>query len=218
MSLQATINTLVDFPLVPVFYHADPAVCGQVLGACYAGGMHAFEFTNRGTNALETFAELAHHTKQWQGKILGAGTILTGADAEAFIEAGATFIVSPCFIESVSDTCYQNKIPYLPGCMTVKEIHYALQAGSEIIKIFPGEVVGTAFVKAVKAVLPQAQLMVTGGVAPTQQSLQQWFAAGATAVGLGSQLFKKDWLEKREFDQIEALCRQCFEFLTAIKA
>ncbi len=151
--------------------------------------------------------------KSSPGYILGAGTVLKESEAEAFIEAGASFIVSPCFIESVSDVCYQNKIPYMPGCMTVKEVHYVMEAGSEIIKLFPGEVLGPSFVKAVKAVFPKAQLMVTGGVSPTRENLFSWFQAGAAAVGMGSMLFKKEWIETGNYKAVEEACVNCFKYL-----
>src|SRR5947208_2815489 len=118
MSQQTTIQTVLDYPLVPVFYHSNPKVCLGVFDACYTGGIRAFEFTNRGANALETLKLLHQQLPQYPGYILGAGTVLKDTDAEAFIEAGASFIVSPCFIETVSDICYQHKIPYVPGCMT----------------------------------------------------------------------------------------------------
>jgi 2-dehydro-3-deoxyphosphogluconate aldolase/(4S)-4-hydroxy-2-oxoglutarate aldolase len=138
---------------------------------------------------------------------------LKNSDAEAFIEAGASFIVSPCFIETVSDVCYQNKIPYMPGCMTVKEVFYATEAGCEVIKVFPGEVLGTSFVKAVKAVLPNVKLMITGGVSPTRESIASWFQAGASAVGLGSQLFKADLLEIGNYKAIQDAVEHCFKYL-----
>lgn len=213
MSQQLTIRTVLDYPIVPVFYNSNPEVSVQVLNASYAGGVRAFEFTNRGENALETFKLLQQSAGNCEGYILGAGTVLKGSDAEAFIESGASFIVSPCFIESVSDVCYQNKIPYMPGCMTVKEINYAMDAGCEIIKVFPGEVVGTPFIKAVKAVFPSAQLMVTGGVSPTKESISSWFGAGVTAVGMGSMLFKKDWLASGNYKAIEDACKDCFSYL-----
>lgn len=213
MSQQTTVETILKNPIVPVFYHKDPAVCTGVLEACYSGGIRAFELTNRGANALETFKVLKSEQHKYPGYLIGAGTILKNADAEAFIEAGASFIVSPCFIESVSDVCYQNKIPYMPGCMTVKEVFYATEAGCEVIKVFPGEVLGTSFVKAVKAVLPNVKLMITGGVSPTRESITAWFQAGASAVGMGSQLFKNDLLEKGNFTAITEAVEQCFRYL-----
>ena len=213
MSQQTTLQTILDYPLVPVFYNSSPDLSLGVFDSCYAGGIRAFEFTNRGANALETFKLLKSHLHNYPGYIIGAGTILKDADAEAFIEAGASFIVSPCFIETVSDVCYQNKIPYMPGCMTVKEVFYATEAGCEIIKVFPGEVLGTSFVKAVKAVLPNVKLMITGGVSTTRESIQSWFDAGANAVGLGSQLFKAELLEKGNYQAIEEAVAHCFRHL-----
>lgn len=213
MSQETTIQTVLDYPIVPVFFHPDPDVCLGVFRACYAGGLRAFEFTNRGENALKTFISLQQQTSNFPGYILGAGTVLQESEAEAFIEAGASFIVSPCFIESVSDVCYQNKIPYMPGCMTVKEVHHAVEAGCEIIKVFPGEVLGTSFIKAVKAVLPKAQLIVTGGVSPTKESISAWFTAGVSAVGMGSMLFKKDWLETGNYTEIEKACWNCLDWV-----
>lgn len=97
--------------------------------------------------------------------------------------------------------------------MTVKEIHDAMSAGCEVIKVFPGEVVGPGFVKAVKAVFPAAQLMVTGGVSPTKESISSWFKAGVAAVGMGSMLFQKEWLENGNYKAIENACKDCFAYL-----
>jgi 2-dehydro-3-deoxyphosphogluconate aldolase/(4S)-4-hydroxy-2-oxoglutarate aldolase len=213
MSQQTTIQTILDKPLVPVFYNVNEEISLNVFKSCYAGGIRAFEFTNRGENALQTFKLLQQQLKDYPGYILGAGTVFKDSDAETFIEAGASFIVSPCFIETVSDICYQNKIPYMPGCMTIKEIFYAREAGCEVIKVFPGEVLGTSFVKAVKSVIPQAKLMVTGGVSANRESLHSWFQSGASAVGLGSQLFKNDLLQSGNFKAIEDACINCFNYL-----
>ena len=213
MSQETTIQTVLNFSVVPVFYNPDPQVCISVFKACFAGGIRVFEFTNRGENALQTFKLLKQEANNYQSYTLGAGTVLDETEAESFIEAGASFIVSPCFIESVSDVCYQNKIPYMPGCMTVKEVHYAIDAGCEILKIFPGEVLGPSFIKAVKAVFPKAQLMVTGGVSPTKESIVAWFTAGVSVVGMGSMLFKKEWLDTRNYTEIEKACRNCLDWV-----
>ncbi len=213
MSQQNTVEQLVKYPIVPVFYHADPEVCQNVFDACYKGGIRLFEFTNRGANALETFKILASKVGGYEGYILGIGTILTAGDAQTFIDAGAQFVVSPCFSADVFDVCYQNKIPYMPGCMTVKEIFDAAQAGCEVAKIFPGEVVGQKFVKSIKAVFPKQKMMVTGGVEPTKESLDAWFGAGVTAVGMGSQLFKKDWLDNGKWDEIVNVAKAAFSYL-----
>ena len=213
MSQQQTIQQLVDYPVVPVFYHADLETCKNVFDACYKGGIRVFEFTNRGANALDTFKVLAASIGNYEGYTLGVGTVLKAADANAFIAAGASFVVSPCYSAEVFDVCYQNKIPYMPGCMTVKEIYDAATAGCEVVKIFPGDVVGAKFVKGVKAVFPNQKLMVTGGVEPTKESFASWFGAGVTAVGMGSQLFKKEALEAKDWNSITGIAKKCFTYL-----
>ncbi len=213
MSQEQTIQQLVDSPVVPVFYNADLETCKNVFDACYKGGIRVFEFTNRGANALETFKVLAASLPSYPGYTLGVGTVLKAADATAFIEAGASFVVSPCYTAEVFDVCYQSKVPYMPGCMTVKEIYDAATAGCEVVKIFPGDVVGPKFVKGVKAVFPKQKLMVTGGVEPTKESFAAWFGAGVTAVGMGSQLFKKEALDSGDWNSITEIAKNCFSFL-----
>jgi 2-dehydro-3-deoxyphosphogluconate aldolase/(4S)-4-hydroxy-2-oxoglutarate aldolase len=213
MSQDQTIQQLVDYPVVPVFYNSDLVICKNIFDACYKGGIRVFEFTNRGANALDVFKELVALLPQYPNYSIGAGTILKSKDAEAFIAAGASFIVSPCYTSEVFDVCYQHKIPYMPGCMTVKEIYDAAQAGCEVIKIFPGDVVGAKFVKGVKAVFPKQKLMVTGGVEPTKESFASWFGAGVTAVGMGSQLFRKEWLDSGNYEAVSAICNECMQLV-----
>jgi 2-dehydro-3-deoxyphosphogluconate aldolase / (4S)-4-hydroxy-2-oxoglutarate aldolase len=197
------LQLLRQHPVVPVFYHADLNTCIQVLRAAYNAGIRLFEFTNRGSNALHLFKEMATvAAKDYPEMLLGAGTIKTENTAKEFIEAGAKFIVSPFGSAEIADVCYYDKIPYLPGCMTLKEIAEATNGwGCEVVKIFPGEVLGTAFIKALKGPMPEVNVMVTGGV--SIKNIKQWFDAGVTAVGMGSQLFDKTLLEQKKFDVIE---------------
>ena len=187
--MDKVINQILETPFVPVFYHSDIEICHQVFEACYAGGVRVFEFTNRGSNALENFRELKQRQQEkFRDCYVGIGTILNKNAAEQFINAGASFVVSPYFSSEVAEVCINNKVPYIPGCMTVKEIAEANETGCMLIKIFPGEVVGMSFVKAAKAVLPGIKMMITGGV--NNENAKDWFAAGADAVGIGSQVIK----------------------------
>lgn len=180
-------------PIVPVFYHPDAAYTKGILKACYDGGLQVFEYTNRGEGALEVFRELAAYVgESCPGMLLGAGTILTAGDANAFIDAGASFIVQPVITPAVAEACHQRNIPWLPGAATLNEIHQATLLGAEVVKVFPGNVVGPGFIKAVKGPMPHLRLMVTGGVEPNADSLNAWFKAGVTCVGIGSQLFAGD--------------------------
>jgi 2-dehydro-3-deoxyphosphogluconate aldolase / (4S)-4-hydroxy-2-oxoglutarate aldolase len=184
------LTQLTQHPLVPVFYQADAATAIALVQACYDGGMRVVEFTNRGEAALAVFTELVSHARQHRpGLLLGIGTILTPDEANTFIDAGADFVVQPVTTASVGAVCRERNTPWIPAGATLNEIYQATLLGAEIVKVFPGNVVGPGFIKAIKGPMPHLNLMVTGGVEPTAESLKTWFGAGATAVGLGSQLF-----------------------------
>ncbi|MFD2574421.1 bifunctional 4-hydroxy-2-oxoglutarate aldolase/2-dehydro-3-deoxy-phosphogluconate aldolase [Spirosoma soli] len=198
-------QTIRQVPLVPVFYNPDTEICAEVLKACYRGGVRAFEFTNRGDFAHERFADLSRLcAREFPDMALGAGTILDGPTAALYLQLGADFIVGPTFSEEVARVCNRRKVAYLPGCATLTEITTAHEWGVEIVKIFPGEVLGPNFVKSLSGPLPFVSAMVTGGVEPNKESLSKWFGAGVVAVGMGSQLFPKNVLADRAFDKIEA--------------
>jgi 2-dehydro-3-deoxyphosphogluconate aldolase/(4S)-4-hydroxy-2-oxoglutarate aldolase len=190
-SYADALAIVLQHPIVPVFYHADAAYATRILQACYDGGLRVFEFTNRGEQALSVFTELAAFVRQHlPGMLLGIGTIYTAAQAEEFIAAGADFVVQPVTTADVAAVCRTHALPWLPGALTVNEIYQATQLGATVVKIFPGNMVGPGYVKALRGPMPHVRLMVTGGVEPTEASLNEWFGAGVNVVGMGSQLFK----------------------------
>jgi len=177
-------------PVVPVFYEADAARACELTQACYEGGLRIVEFTNRGEAALTVFPELVRYVRQHcPDMLVGIGTILTADQAEDFMEAGADFVVQPVTTAEVGKVCARQNIPWIPGAMTPTEIYQATLLGASLVKVFPGSAVGPGYVKAIKAPMPQLRLMITGGVEPTPESVQAWLGAGASAVGIGSQLF-----------------------------
>lgn len=200
-------ETVLRYPVVPVFYHADAAYAKRILQACYAGGLRVFEFTNRGEKAFDVFTELVAFVRETcPDMLLGIGTIYVAEDAERFIAAGADFVVQPCLTTEVAEVCHKHNIPWLPGTMTISEVYQATKLGAAIVKIFPGNVVGPGFIKSLRGPMPKVPIMVTGGVEPTNDSLKEWFEAGVNVVGMGSQLFKNA-------DDTEALSRQIAELL-----
>lgn len=185
------LEILLESPLVPVFFHPDIETCKIVLKATYDGGVRVFEFTNRGENALAVFTDLVKYArKNCPDLIIGIGTIFNAESAQQFIDAGADFVVQPFTTPEVGEVCRKNNISWIPGTMTVTEIQNATVLGAEIVKIFPGNVLGSAYIKSLRGPLPKTKIMVTGGVEPTEASIKEWFGAGVNAVGLGSQLFK----------------------------
>ncbi|KUG07461.1 ketohydroxyglutarate aldolase [Solirubrum puertoriconensis] len=182
---------VLEAPVIPVFYHADVAHAQQIISACYAGGIRVFEFTNRGSNAFEVFTKLRSYVRDnCPEMLLGIGTIYNAQDAEAFIQAGADFVVQPVTTADVAAICRHYDVAWVPGVMTLNEIFHATRLGAQMVKIFPGNVVGPDYVKAVHGPMPKVKIMVTGGVEPTIESLGAWFGAGVSCVGMGSQLFK----------------------------
>ena len=204
--------------MIPVFNHTDISIAKKVLDASYEGGVRVFEFTNRGANALEVFTALNNHASQYKDLILGIGTIFDTVSAEAFYDAGAQFIVSPALIPEIANYANNNNCIYIPGCGSVTEVFKATQLNCEVIKVFPGNVLGPTFVKAAKAVLPHIKMMPTGGVAPTQENLSAWFNSGVSCVGMGSQLFKKADFEGGKFTRLSKKIQNTLMLIKTIKS
>lgn len=158
----------------------------QTAVACIKGGVKAIELTFTAPQADELIHQLKAEYADDKEVIVGAGTVLDVVTARIAIMAGAKFIVSPAFDKETALLCNEYQVPYMPGCMTITEIQTAMRYGAEIVKIFPGSVLGKEFVNAIKAPLPQASVMPTGGV--NLENMQEWFEAGVVAVGTGSNL------------------------------
>lgn len=190
--------------MIPVFYHSDLSVCKNIIKACYEGGIRVFEYTNRGDFAHENFSMLVKYAiSELPGMILGVGSIVDHATASLYIQNGANFIVSPVLNEDVAKVCNRRKILWSPGCGSVSEISKAEELGAEIIKIFPAlEVGGPEFVRSVKGPMPWTNIMPTGGVEPTLESLSEWFKAGVWCVGIGSKLFPKSCISDGNYEAL----------------
>jgi 2-dehydro-3-deoxyphosphogluconate aldolase/(4S)-4-hydroxy-2-oxoglutarate aldolase len=196
-------------PMVPVFYHKDIEVAKAVLKACYDGGVRAFEFTNRGDFAHEVFTELVKYAAvECPEMVLGVGSVVDAGTASLYMQLGACFVVGPLFNPDVAKVCNRRQVPYTPGCGSVSEVGFAQEAGCELCKVFPGDVLGPKFVKGLMAPMPWSKLMVTGGVEPTAENLTQWFKAGVYCVGMGSKLFPKEVIAAADWSAITAKCRE----------
>ena len=213
----ALINQIKNEGMLPLFYHDDATVCENVLQALYNGGVRCVEFTNRGVHALPNFKHLVSLKTTMPGLILGIGTIKTPQDATSFIEAGADFLISPCFDASVADVAYMHKVLWIPGCMTPTEIHVAQKSGATLVKLFPGNVLGPGFVEAIKTLFTGVDFLVTGGVEPTEQNIGTWFKAGVSGVGLGSKLITKDVLANKNYTQLETQTTQLVQLIKKVQ-
>ena len=152
--------------------------------ACLRGGIKSLELTYTIPNVCELIKEYSSHTEA----LIGVGSVLNAKMASDAIEAGAKYVVSPGYSEEVDKVCKEMQVLYLPGCMTVSEIMKAMDAGNKMIKLFPGDVFGAKYVKAIKAPIPHVEIMPTGGV--SVDNIDEWFANGVSCVGVGSSLIK----------------------------
>lgn len=212
------ISTAVSTGLVPVFYNPCVETSKAVLKACYDGGIRVFEFTNRGDFAHEVFSELVKYANaELPGMILGVGSIIDAPTAALYLQEGANFVVGPLFNPAIAPICNRRCVPYIPGCGSATEIGMAQEAGCDICKAFPGDVLGPAFVKGVKAPMPWTQILVTGGVKPETENLKAWFKAGASCVGMGSNLFPKDVVKAGDWATITRLCSESLKIIAEVR-
>lgn len=200
---QEIVARIKELGLVPLFTHDDVSVAKKVIEAAYRGGVRVFEFTNRRKNSYEVFVAMLDYCKKFPDLMLGIGTVMDGPTTKKFIDAGAHFIISPILKLEMAEVCNAHHILWMPGCATLTEIVTAKEHGAQVIKIFPGSVLGPAFISAIMPVVPDLQLMITGGVESNEKNLTGWFKAGAMSVGMGSQLFTKDILEKQDWEALE---------------
>jgi 2-dehydro-3-deoxyphosphogluconate aldolase/(4S)-4-hydroxy-2-oxoglutarate aldolase len=200
-SLSSVTNTIVSNKILPLFYHDDPAKCINIVNVLYNSGIKCIEFTNRGKNALNNFKEIVQHRNtHWKDLLVGIGTIQEPKSAEQFINAEADFLISPFIDKSISDVAYLNKTLWMPGCMTPTEIHVAEDLGWNLVKLFPGNVLGTGFVQSIKPVFPTIDFVVTGGV--NLLNMQDWYLAGASVVGMGSSLITAKDMDSDNYSDI----------------
>lgn len=209
-------NTIIETGLVPLFYQADLAKAQAIVSACLKSGARVIEFTNRGEQAYPVFSELARRVES--STLLGVGSISDAPTAALFIASGANFIVGPSFNPEIARLCNRRKIAYIPGCATETEIAQAEEFGAEICKVFPGEVLGPEFIRAVLAPSPWHRLMPTGGVDATEENVTMWIHAGAIAVGMGSKLISASRVQAGDFDTIAQQVAQVLEWIRKARA
>ncbi len=214
----AVLQKIGETGMVPVFYHKDAETAKRVIKACYDGGVRAFEFTNRGDFAQEVFAECVKFAaKECPELALGIGSVVDAPTAALYIQLGTCFVVGPLFNPDIVPVCNRRLVPYCPGCGTVSEVGRAQELGCDLCKLFPGDVYGPAFVKGMMAPCPWTKLMVTGGVAPTEENLTAWIKSGVYCVGMGSKLFPKDKVEAGDWAYVTDMCRKSLAYIAAAR-
>lgn len=175
--------------LMPLFFNKDAGKSRQILRALYDAGARIVEYTNRGEEAVDNFIRLkSFAAAELPGLVLGIGTVKNAAAANTYIAAAADFLVSPGLPEDVFTAAQKANMLWVPGCMTPTEIIKAESMGITALKLFPGDILGPGYVKAIRSLFPDMKFMPTGGVDASEQNIREWFDAGVFAVGMGSKL------------------------------
>lgn len=183
----------------------------DVARALAAGGVNVLEFTLTGQGAIDAVS--ATRRALGDAVCVGVGTVLSPEQAEAAIDAGAQFMVTPALRRQVIATCVKRQTLILCGGLTPTELLEAHEAGAEMVKVFPAELGGPKFVRSVLAPMPFLKMVPTGGVSP--ENAHDYLAAGAVAVGIGGNLVSNKLVAAEAFDQITATARACMDAVHA---
>lgn len=215
---ETTIAAIQQQGLLPLFYYEDPQVSLEIVRALYKGGVRVFEYTNRGEAALANFKFLKAALKtEMQDLFLGIGTIKNTQEVNAFLAAGADFIVCPVVDLAVGKLTHDAGLLWIPGCLTPTEINVAHQFGAGIIKLFPANILGPEYLSSIKELF-QGQLFVpTGGVEIDETNIDNWFKAGVCAVGMGSKLVSKKIIANKAYDELQALTSEAMAIIKKVK-
>lgn len=206
----ATLERLHKIGLIAVIRGPSLELTLKMVEALVAGGVQGIEITYTTPNALQVVKTL----DQTFGEriVLGIGTLTEPAQAQEAAQAGARFLVSPICAAELGSAMVATGMPVMIGALTPTEIYQAHRLGSDVVKIFPGVIVGPAYIKALKGPFPQIEMMPTGGVSAA--NVGEWFAAGVFGVGAGSELCPTAWAKDGRFTDI---IQRAAEFVKAVQ-
>ena len=198
-------------PVLGIIRGAPPDSAHGVMQACISAGLQYLEFTLNSKEALSFIEEGAREFPETL--CVGAGTVLSVADAERAVNAGAKFIVAPTLNEDVAAYCRERNLPYFPGALTPTEIEKAWNCGATMVKVFPANQMGPGYFSTIRGPFNEIRLMAVGGIRP--DNVHSYLGAGASAVALGGSVFSSGRMKNKEFDIIQ---KEISDFLFAVKA
>lgn len=201
------LDKLLSTKIIAIIRLSEYEPIFELAKALHLGGIKAIEITMGTPNALVEINKLS----QIEGLIPGVGSVIDAKTAQAAIEAGAQFVVTPVSKPEVIQMAHQYEKPILSGAMTPSEILKAYEWGTDVVKLFPAANFGLSYFKAVKAPMPHIPIMPTGGI--TAENAAEWIANGAACLGIGSSLMNKKLIEQRDFDAITVMAREMTEFI-----
>lgn len=185
-------------PILGILRCGSSVAIEDLVDAIISSGLETIEIAMNSGNA----ANLIRRAVKASNKrlMIGAGTVLTPDILKEALDAGASFVVMPALVREVVDHCVTNKIPVFPGAFTPQEVYDAWNAGATMVKVFPVAMFGPAYIKELKAPFDKIELLACGGITP--ENIKTYFASGSSAVAFGASVFRKEWLEKNDFENI----------------
>ena len=209
---ELVISRIIQHGLVAVVRTENADQAKRVAAACLEGGVAALEITFTVPGAHKAIEDLAKEYAKGE-LLLGPGTVLDPETARIAILSGAEYIISPYFDEATTKLCNRYRVACMPGVMTPKEAVQAMEAGADILKVFPANLFGPTIIKSLLGPLPQAKLMPTGGV--SAENAAEWIKAGAVALGAGSELTKG--ARTGNYAEITETARKYIQAITAAR-
>lgn len=203
MTRSEILSSVLESGAVAVVRMADAARLVRVAEAVAEGGVTAIEVTMTTPNALAVIGDVARALGD--AVAVGVGSVLDAGTARRAVDAGARYVVSPVFKPEVVAEAHRLGVPAMPGCFTPTEILAATEAGADVVKVFPADVLGVGFFRGVLAPIPHLRLMPTGGVTLTNAG--DWIEAGAVAVGVGSALLDRRAVADGDYHTLTANAR-----------
>ncbi len=210
MNKQQVMRQIVEAGIVPVVQASSADEATEAIKAVRAGGINIFEITLTVPGAVRLIEKLADEFGQ--SALIGAGTVLTTEQARNCISAGAQFVISPALNFETIDLCRKHEVVVMPGALTPTEIVAAWNAGADFVKVFPaGALGGASYIKSLKAPLPDVKIIPTGGV--SLNTAADFIKAGASALGIGSDLVDLSALRREDENEITDRARQFAEIV-----
>lgn len=214
MKSETIINAIISQGMLPLFYNDSAEISLEIVRTLYKEGVRVIEYTHRGSEALTNFKKIKEvRDTEMKDMLLGIGTVRNKPEAEAYVKAGADFIVAPIINPVVATIATANNIPWIPGCMTPSEINQAQNYQAKLIKIFPANILGPEFISSIKELFPGQLFMPTGGVSIEAENIKSWFKSGVCAVGMGSKLVSKDIMLNKDYAELAKRTKLAIELI-----
>lgn len=193
------ISAFNELPVLGIMRGIKPAAVEPLVGVLTTAGLRAIEITMNTPAATALIAD-AVRASRGKGIAVGAGTVLDRASLAGALDAGASFIVTPVIVEDVIAECVRRKVPVFPGALTPLEIYRSWELGATMVKVFPAGSFGPRYFREITGPFADIKLLACGGV--TGANIKEYVAAGAAAVAFGASVFRKDWLERGDYESV----------------